>query len=300
MLEYIPLADIVESHTPLRPVRKNTVEYRELVDSVRRDGLLQPILVRPYNGKYEVVDGGHRYNAVRECRLTPVPCEVRDMTDQEVLLFQLQTQAFQIEVKASEYSKRLQQLLDDGMTLTQLCQKIGKRPYWVRRQLKILKLSPAVIEAIDRGEIAMTAAVALGKVPVRLHDGLIEDAITMTAKDFVEKARIIVKEYREAIKKGSLENARLSEPQPYLRTMTELREEVVSFAAAGLVLNMEKAETPLDGWKCCIKWLLHLDTLSLKRSEERIELAKTEKLNALERRKANRKLKSDLLGEPNE
>lgn len=301
MLEYIPLADIFESRTPLRVVLKNSVEFRELADSVRRDGLLQPLLVRPYKGKYEVVDGGHRYNAAREARLDPVPCEVRDMSDQEVLVYQLQTQALQIEVKASDYSKRLQKLLDEGMTLTQLCQKIGKRPYWVRRQLKILKLAPEVIEAIDRGEISMTAAVELGKVPVRLHAGLIPDAIAMTAKDFCEKVRVIVKEYREAVRTGSLEQRyTVTDPQPYLRSMTELRQEVTTFESAGVILHVDKAKTPLDGWKACIKWLLHLDPLSLRDTEEKIELAKCERLNALERRKANRKLKQQLLGDSDE
>ncbi|TXH59145.1 MAG: ParB/RepB/Spo0J family partition protein [Desulfurellales bacterium] len=301
MLEYVPLKDIFESRTPLRPVLKNTVEFRELADSVRRDGLLQPILVRPVGDKYEVVDGGHRYNAVRECRLDPVPCEVRDMTDSEVLLYQLQTQALQIEVKSSDYSKRLQKLLDEGMTLTQLCQKIGKRPHWVRQKLKILKLSPEIVEAIDRGDISMQAAIALGKVPVRLHAGLMQDAINLTAKQFVEKTRALVKEYREAVRTGSLEQRYVvTEPQPYLRSMTELREEVTTFSSAGVHIRLENAKTALDGWKACMKWLLHLDPISLRQAEEKIESAKCERLNALERRKANRKLKNQLLGEPHE
>ena len=66
----IPIESLVETTMPLRPVRKVSVEYQELVDSVRDKGILQPLLVRPHGDKYEVVEGSYRRAAAIECGLS--------------------------------------------------------------------------------------------------------------------------------------------------------------------------------------------------------------------------------------
>src|SRR4028119_1447849 len=62
---------------------------RVLVESVKKDGVLQPILVRPVGGKYELVAGERRYRAAQSAGLTDIPAVVREMSDSEAVRFAL-------------------------------------------------------------------------------------------------------------------------------------------------------------------------------------------------------------------
>lgn len=302
MLEYVPLTDIAESRRPLRLVNKRSVEYRELADSIRRDGILQPILVRPNKRgrkKYEVVEGGHRYNAAKEIGMETIPCLIREMTDYEVSVIQLKAQAIRPEMIRSDFAERLEEIVSSGIaTLQDLAAEIGKSPVWVRDMMHLTKLCPEAKKMVDRGEIPIGSAKMLSRLPKGFQEQMIEHAVCLTTVEFNSLAREVLKNYRETIKKGRIDNALIREvqPQPYLRSMREIRDEAAGFKAAGLHLKMQEATTPLDGWKACLIWLLHLDPMSLKSHEEKYIKARAERLNAIKRRQADRKLKDDLLG----
>lgn len=293
----IELTRLREPHKPFRPVLKDSVEYRELADSIRKEGILQPLLVRPVDDFYEVVEGNHRYHGAREAGLTSVPCLVREMTDDEVLLYQLKVQALRPKVNPMDIAKRLQELMDDGMSLGALAAYVGKSPHWVRSRLLLRNLHKEAQACLDDGSLGVSSGVALAKLPKSIQKEVLDAALTLPSVEFVEKARVLLKDYREKVKQGRLENLLNPEPQPYLRTMTEIREEVVTFRAAGIHLQMDEAQTALDGWKSCLKWLLHLDPLSLRNQIEKQERAQAERLNAFKRRKANRDLRNKLLGD---
>jgi hypothetical protein len=244
-----------------------------------------------------VVEGNHRFNGAKEAGLSSVPCLVRELTDQEVLVIQLKAQAIRPQVSVLDIAKRLQELLDDGMTLAELAHQVGKSPRWVRDRLLLRGMVKDAHALLDDGVLTVTSAVALAKLPKQIQKDVLVDAITLPSAEFVEKARKLLKDYREGVKQGRLEAYVNPEPQPYLRTMTEIREEVCTFRAAGIHLKMDNAQTALDGWKSCIKWLLHLDPLSLQVQHDKHERAKAERLNAIQRRKRNRDLRNQLLGE---
>jgi ParB family chromosome partitioning protein len=79
----VPLAQIVPS--PLQP-RKEFVaaQLTELMESIREHGVIQPLIVRPVNGKLELIAGERRFRASRELGLTEVPVITREATDKEV------------------------------------------------------------------------------------------------------------------------------------------------------------------------------------------------------------------------
>src|SRR3954469_21290947 len=96
-LANIPLSRIRENPVALRPVDKTSEEYKGLVDSVRRNGILNPISVREVpnpdpNDKeplYSVVDGLHRFTAAGDAGLESIPAQIVTKTDADVLEAQI-------------------------------------------------------------------------------------------------------------------------------------------------------------------------------------------------------------------
>jgi ParB family chromosome partitioning protein len=300
-LKHIKTTAILDPRRPLRLVRKNSVEYRELVDSVKRDGILQPILVRPVDHfDWEVVEGAHRLEAAKEAGIEWMPCLIRELTDEQVSILQLKAQALRPEMRAADYAQRLQEIVDGGVTtLQQLSTEIGKSPQWIRKMMKLTKLVPAARTMVNRGEITIGNGKKLALLPRGLQEKFIEQAVVLSNAEFSELVRVHLKQYREMIKKGRIDNTllRIAEPMPHLRSMTQIREEAEDWRQAGIQIELMEAETALDGWRACLRWLLHLDPISLREHETTRQRALTEKLNAIERRSKDQQLKQQLLGE---
>lgn len=294
----IPLELLVETTLPLRPVRKVSVEYQELVDSIRDKGVLQPLLVRPRGDKYEVVEGSYRRAAALECRLYDVPCLVRDMSDDDVLSIQLQANAVRPTTMKVEFAERIYQIMEEkNLTVPQLAVMLHKSTQWLRDTLLLKSLSRETKDMVNRGEISVRVAVALAKLPPKMQKEYALLINTMSAEEFIDTCRIGVKNFREFVKSGRTENnlARLSEPTPWLRQMTELRHEAATCEKAGSVIAAMGGTTPVDGWRACLAWILHLDPESIMRQLDKQERARYEKLTALEKRKADRELRDHLI-----
>ena len=297
-LQYIPLADIVESTLPLRIVRKNTVEFRELVDSIKDIGIIQPLLVRPRGDKFEVVEGGHRRAAARELGLDQLPCLVRELSDQQVLSFQLQAQAIRPTMQKIEYAERLHHIMKaKQLTLPQMSAMLHKSTKWLSQQLSLRRLSREAKEMVNRGEISVKAAAALARLPNKMQKDYTLQAVTLTAAEFVEEVRVALKNFREYVKTGRTEmnQLRLAEPMPWLRQMRELRLEARTCENAGTVIKRMGGVTSVDGWRACLAWLLHLDPESIERQFEKQEKARHEKLTAAEKRQKDRQLRDHLI-----
>src|SRR5437773_8534889 len=83
-VQEVNLASIVPS--PLQPRREFAREaLQELVDSIRQRGIIQPLIVRPVNSRFELIAGERRWRAAKEVGLTEAPAIVRQATDLEVL-----------------------------------------------------------------------------------------------------------------------------------------------------------------------------------------------------------------------
>ena len=298
MLQHIETSLLIDPRRPLRLVNKRSVDYLELVDSIRSDGILQPILVRPSGDVYEVVEGAHRLEASREAGVDRIPCLIRELTDDQVMIIQLKAQALRPKMINADYAKRLQEIIDSGCTTLQdLSREIGKSAQWIRDMLRLNGLAPGVRQMVNRGEITIGNAKWLAKLPRGYQQEYVESAVSLTNADFKELTRTVLKAYREQIKTGRIENTliRIAEPTPHLRSMQDIREECEHWRQAGIMLNMMEAESAIDGWRCCLRWLLHLDPVSLREHEEREIKPRTESLKPQERRIKDLELKQHLL-----
>ena len=292
----IPASRLHFSRSPLRPVRKDTVEYRELVQSIKKDGLLQPLLVRPVDGgDYEVVEGGHRLEAGKEAGLDSYPCLVKAYTDQEVMIIQLKCQAVRPqETRKFEYSRRLKKLLDDGMTIPELCNKIDKSPLWVKNILQLLRLCDDAAAPVDRGEITLKKAVALTKLPLELQPNFIDDAIAMPTEEFIARSREAKRDYDHYLTKGEFDDKMLG-AHPRIRSGLQIIKEANSRRAAIEVLPAAEAKTPLDGWNACLAWVMRIDPLTLERKQKSISEGKDETIDLYTYRQMKRQMIRNLV-----
>lgn len=297
-MKLIQLSKLLDPRKPLRPVLKNTTEYLELVDSIRKDGVLQPILVRPRGDKYEIVEGNYRFHASKEAGLTEIPALVRELTDEQVQLFQLKANAIRPKTRRADYAKRLQELINSGHTIQTLAAEINKSTSWVKSMLRLTKLCREAGRLVNDGLISMANASQLAKLPHAIQPELLEDAVIKSSDAFKEIARVHLKAHRERIKRGRIENDLDPTPMPHLRSMKEIRREVDTYSQAGVQIKLQDANTALDGWKACLRWLLHLDPVSLQEQLEKQKRAEVEYLTAVERRKRDRELRIKLLENP--
>jgi ParB family chromosome partitioning protein len=99
----------------------------ELADSIKQVGILEPIIVRPKDGHYEVVSGERRYRAAQQAGLDKVPVTVRDYTDDEVLQLNLIENIQREDLSAIEKAKVCKQLIEKFANKFPSQEKIGER-----------------------------------------------------------------------------------------------------------------------------------------------------------------------------
>ena len=122
---------------------------------------------------------------------------------------------------------------------------------------------------VDRGEIPLQSAYMLAKIPKKLREDHIDNARTMSVKEFCALAASVIKQFKESIRRGRMEDffTDAFEPQPYLRFLREALAELQKPVEGPLILTAEGCKTALDGWIAAIQWMVHLDRRSAKEQE---------------------------------
>jgi len=228
----------------------------ELVDSIAEHGVLSPILVRPVGSCYEVVDGFNRYLAAKEASLTDVPVVIKDLSDDEVLTLQVIANATVIPTDAIDYAYRLRLIMSrtPDMTQSRLAKQINKSIAWVSKMLGLEKLIEDAAIRLRRGEMALTSALELATLPKFLQVEFLDAACNLPTNEFVLLASQQRKAFKEAVQAGSFRP--VEDKVAYLRPLHVVRREFESLQNAAP--NLLDAETPFDGWKEALRWVLNL------------------------------------------
>jgi ParB/RepB/Spo0J family partition protein len=291
-LAYIDITDLCECRIQLRPVDKRTVQYQELHDSIQTHGLWQPLLVRPATTGFEVIDGFYRFNCCKDLRFKVIPCLIRDLTDKEVLIVQIQCNAIRLETDPIDFARQMWRIIKEekSMTVNEMAYTLKKEPAWVRRMLGITRLCKEASIVVKRGDVGIEVAYFLAKLPPKIQRELLPQAIVYTAVDFLPIIKGRVRKFKDAIKTGRMEDyyRSLIEPVPHLRKMRELIAELRKPKAAGIILIRTEAATPIDGWNACMEWVLHMDLESIKEQKDRLTARRVYEENQAEKRKLDR------------
>jgi ParB family chromosome partitioning protein len=135
----------------------------ELAESIRRHGVLQPILVRRHVDGYELIAGERRWRAARLAGLVSIPAVVRSETDSdEHLVLGLIENLQRADLDPIEEARGLQRLTEDfGLTHEEAAHRIGKNRVSVTQSLRLLTACPAVQSAVGMSAISAGHARAL-------------------------------------------------------------------------------------------------------------------------------------------
>ncbi len=139
----------------------------ELAKSIRRTGILQPVLVTKEGGRFRIVAGERRVRAARLAGLSEVPVIVRDgVTDRDQLLLALVENIQRRDLTALEEAEAYRHLKDDfGLTQEDVAERVGKDRATVANALRLLKLPAAVRAALEEGALSAGHARALLALP---------------------------------------------------------------------------------------------------------------------------------------
>jgi ParB family transcriptional regulator, chromosome partitioning protein len=157
---------------PRQPRRRfETDAASGLAESVRRQGVIQPLLVRPrVNGGYEIVAGERRWRAAREAGRETVPVVVREADDRETLLLGLVENVAREQLTPVEEARAYAVLIDEfGLSLGDVAERVGRSKPSVSNRIRLLELPDDVLGMLERGQLSEGHARAVLAVPD--HEG---------------------------------------------------------------------------------------------------------------------------------
>lgn len=162
--EIIKIVDINEIEPNFGQPRKNfdEEELKELSSSILEHGILQPLIVREKNNKYEIVAGERRYRAARMAKITEIPIIIKSFTDQQTVEIALVENIQRSDLNAMELACAYSLLMERfDLTQEQVADKVGKSRASVANIMRLLNLTPYVQEKLRGNEITFGHARAL-------------------------------------------------------------------------------------------------------------------------------------------
>jgi ParB family transcriptional regulator, chromosome partitioning protein len=134
----------------------NEEQLRELADSIREKGIIEPLIVRRSQNGYELIAGERRLRAARLAGLKEVPVIVRDATEEESLELAIIENIQRANLNPVEEALAYKNLMERfSLSQDDTAKKVGKERATVANYLRLLKLTPEVKDALQKGEISM-------------------------------------------------------------------------------------------------------------------------------------------------
>jgi len=216
--------------------RMDSAALEELAASIRVQGLMQPILVRPLDSqtgedRYEIIAGERRWRAAQMAGLREVPTLIRDIPDESALAMALIENIQRENLNPLEEAQGLQRLIDEfAMTHQQAADAVGRSRPAASNLLRLLQLAEPVQELLMRGEIDMGHARALlplaGALQVQLAQRIVQKGLS------VRDAERMV---QQALKPPKTVEARKPD-----RDVLRLQEELSDFLGAQVEIHTNK------------------------------------------------------------
>jgi ParB family chromosome partitioning protein len=165
----------------------------ELAQSIKQHGVVQPIIVKPNNGRYIIVVGERRWRAARLAGLTHIPAIVRDVDRRELVEIALIENLQREDLNPIEEAQGIRQLIEEyGLTQEQVAERIGWSRSAVANALRLLSLSDEIKSYLEDGRLTSGHARAL----LAIED---EQMRLMLAKKIVEKG-LSVREVEQIVR----------------------------------------------------------------------------------------------------
>ena len=175
------------AHLRAGPYQPRTTfdDMESLVDSIRRFGLLQPILVRPVFGdpsSYEIIAGERRWRAAQQAQLHDVPVVVRPFDNLEALQIALIENLQRTDLSAIDEARGYERLRAEfNQTQEDIAEKVGKSRPHVANTMRLLDLPPEVQEMVQQGKLSAGQGRTLlgGSDPLAMAERAVKEKLTV-------------------------------------------------------------------------------------------------------------------------
>lgn len=153
----IEIGSILPSKTP---IRTGTIAVDDLVDSIRRFGLLHPIVVRSVKDHFEIVAGHRRYLACRKLAWRKISCHIVELDDKSAYEVSIIENLHRKTLSAIEEAHAFRNYISEfgWGGIAELAQNISKSSSYISKRIKLLDLSPDILQLISNSEIYPSVA----------------------------------------------------------------------------------------------------------------------------------------------
>lgn len=242
---------------------RNGIEKEELAESIKENGLLEPIIVRSFSaGTYEIISGHRRVEVCKELGIKTVPSIIRDMTKDEAVIAMvdsnLQREHLLPSEKAFAYKMKLEAMKHQGKTYGQVVHKSrdsisdNESGRQVQRYIRLTHLIPELLKLVDEGRIAFTPAVELSYLPENEQKMLTEEIEYTDATPSLSQAQRLRKFSEQGRLSIDTIFAVLSEEKPNQKEQVKFKTEDIRkyFPKSYTSLDMQKTIiTLLEKWQ---------------------------------------------------
>ena len=177
--------DLIEPNPDQPRIKFKEEDLRDLADSIKKNGLLQPILVRKVGEKYQIIAGERRYQACKSVNLATVPVHVKEADDDEAILLALIENIQRSDLNPIEEAYGYKRMMERGhMTQNELSQAISKSQPTISNALRLLKLPELAQELLFNEKITAGHARVILTVPtdegrIKMTERLMEGNMTV-------------------------------------------------------------------------------------------------------------------------
>ena len=154
--------DLLDANDQQPRTRFDDRRLKELADSIKANGLVQPILVRRKGSRFQIIAGERRWRAALAANLNKIPAIVREIPDDKLLELALVENIARQELNPIEEALAYQRLINaHGFTQEQVARRVGKDRSSVTNILRLLKLPTEIREMVEQEQLSMGHARAL-------------------------------------------------------------------------------------------------------------------------------------------
>ena len=173
---------------------------KELANSIREQGLLQPIVVYKKGERYKIIAGDRRYLAVSSLGWPTVMCSIKNVDEQQVEFQRAVENLIRVDMSAIEEGATYKNLRDKyGLNIDQIATKTGKTAVVVKRRIDLLTFPESIQKAIHKGEISTSVGEELQRIKdgnvmeyylsFAVENGVTKDVARQWVKDWEDRKR---------------------------------------------------------------------------------------------------------------
>ena len=226
--KHIRISDIQKN--PYQPRKEFSEEkIKELAQSIKENGLIQPIIVRqsPVIG-YEILAGERRYRASIAAGLSEVPVIIKKLSDQDMMIHSIIENLQREDLNPIEEAKAYQSLIDKGYTHAEIADKMGKSRPYITNLVRLLTLPDFILMEVETGKLSQAHARLLIQLPLKEQKNLLHRIQTEDLS--VRRVEYLLKEEKNKNKnkkKGKEKDHFIKEEEENLKKLLGLDVQIV-------------------------------------------------------------------------